>query len=153
MSEPIFRRLVSLFVRELPRLFRFGIIGVASLATILGLYGLLSRVVWPSGPRTFQYVLVLLLVTWLNYEANRSITFRAGQRSAGSMGRFATVAVVASGLNSALFWIGHEVLGFWDFLVIVVDTCLVAFFTFSSHRLFTFHPQPWRHLERFRARG
>ena len=56
---------------ERRRLLSFGLIGVGSLILSVGLYGLFSRIVWPTGPHTLEYTLVMMLVTWLNYEANR----------------------------------------------------------------------------------
>jgi len=147
MLMPASHRLVTLFKAEFPRLFRFGIIGFASLGMSLGLYALLSRVVWQDGPRTVEYVAVIVVVSWINYELNRHFTFQS-RPSAGAIGRFATVAVVATGLNSVLFWLGHEVLHVLDFAVIVANTFVVAVFTFTSHRLFTFHERPWRHFKK-----
>lgn len=143
--------LVQKFIRiaksESRRLFFFGLIGGTSLALNIGLYALLSRVIWPGGNRTLMYALVVVVVTLFNFEANRHFTF-SSKRSAGALFRFGAVAVVASGMNTGLFWIGYSVLGFYDLAVIVANTLLVAFFTFSSHRLFTFHPDPWRYLRK-----
>lgn len=129
---------------EWRRLASFGIIGLASLCLTVGLYALVSRVLWKNGPRTIQYTLVVIFVTWLNYEANRIMTFRQQNRTVGTVGRFAAVAVIATGLSSGLFWLGHEAFHFFDFTVIIVNAFIVAIFTFSSHRLFTFHERPWR---------
>lgn len=133
---------------ELRRFSMFVVIGTLSVALNLTIYFLLSRVAWPAGNHTLEYVITVTIVTWLNYEANRRFTFDAKQRSIGNMGRFATVAVIALGLNSTLFWFGHEVLHQWDLAVIVVATAIVASFTFTSHRFFTFHPDPWRHFKK-----
>jgi putative flippase GtrA len=89
--------------------------------------------------------MVVVVVTLFNFEANRRFTF-ASKRTAGALFRFGVVAVVASGMNTGLFWAGHSFLGLYDLAVIVANTLLVAFFTFSSHRLFTFHPDPWRYV-------
>lgn len=133
---------------EFFRLMRFGVIGIFSLLANLGLYAFLTRILWPHGPRTLQYVIVTILVTWLNYEANRWFTFQVAVRSRAAMGRFAVVAFLALGLNAGLFWLGHDVFGMWDFAVIVVNAFVVAVFTFVSHRLFTFHEHPWRWIRR-----
>jgi len=134
------------FRTEFRRLFSFGVIGLASLGLNVGIYGLQSRILWPSGNRTLEYAITVILVTWLNYEANRRFTFDARQRTIGAMGRFATVAVVALGLNSVIFWIGHDVFHILDFYVIIASAFMVAVFTFFSHRWFTFHRDPWRHF-------
>jgi len=129
---------------EFWKIVTFGVVGLASLGLTVALYAVISRVLWQHGPRTVQYSFVVLIVTWVNYEANRFFTFRQPQRTAGSVGRFATVAGIAAGLNSALFWLGHEIFHLGDFYVIIVNAFLVALFTFTSHRLFTFHERPWR---------
>ncbi len=135
---------------EMRRIFRFLIVGLFSLTVTILLYALFSRWVWPGGPRIIEYALVTMIVTWINYEANRRFTFRAGKRSLSNISRFITVAVIAFFLNNTLFWIGHIVLHIYDFFVIVGLTVIVAAFTFTSHRFFTFHKNPWRFLHRFR---
>ncbi len=133
---------------ERRRLISFFIIGISSLLLNLGSYALLSRVLWPDGPRTFEYTIVVVVVTVFNFEANRHFTFEAAQRTWGAVSRFTLVALVATALNSFLFWIGQDVLKLYDFLVIILVTAIIAFFTFASHRFFTFHPDPWRHLRK-----
>ncbi len=133
---------------EVRRVISFLAIGLSSLALVLGFYKLLSLVLWTGGPPTIQYTLVTVFVSWLNYEANRFFTFGVDRRSVGSMGRFATVVVVATGMSSALFWFGNEVLRVPDTIVIIANSGIVAFFTFTSHRLFTFHERPWRFFQR-----
>lgn len=144
----IIATLVKHIRAEFWRLLTFGVIGASSLASVVGLYALLSRVLWTNGPRTIEYTFANVFVSWLNYEANRHFTFQKQQRSVGSLSRFITVAVIATGLNSILFWFGHEILHILDFVVIILDACIVATFTFTSHRLFTFHERPWRFLNK-----
>lgn len=148
MAILMFDRLKQVFKREGRRLAWFGVIGFASLGMTVGLYALVTRLLWTSGSRTLIYTVVAILVTWLNYEANSRLTFDQRQRTVGSMGRFTGVAIVATGLSSCLFWLGHEVLHALDFAVIVSNTLAVALFTFTSHRLFTFHERPWRFFKR-----
>lgn len=131
---------------ELPRFMMFGVIGLSSLGLTIGVYAFLTRIAWPHGPRTVEYAFTTIVVTWLNYEANSRFTFGAKQRNAAALGRFAGVAIVALGLNTVLFWFGHEVMRLADLWVIVANAFIVAIFTFTSHRLFTFHERPWRWL-------
>jgi len=138
---------------ERKRLVSFFIIGLASLLLSLGLYALFSRLLWPNGSHTAEYTVTVVLVTIFNFEANRLFTFGAAQRTLGAVLRFALVALLAAGLNSLLFWIGETVLRLYDFAVIIVVTVIVACFTFTSHRLFTFHHNPWRHMRRLNAKG
>lgn len=147
-QKPFFVRLRE----EVPRMIRFIVVGLLSLGLVMGLYGLLSRIVWPSGSRSIQYAMVSVFVTWLNYEANRHFTFQNGARSIGSVGRFATVAVLATVLNNLFFWIGHNVLHLLDFSVILINTAVIAGFTFTSHRFFTFHERPYRHFSFLKRR-
>ena len=140
--------LFSVLRHEWRRLSRFLVIGISSLGLVIGLYKLISLVLWKNGPPTVQYTFVVIIVTWLNYEANRWFTFEVRERSAGNAGRFATIAIIATGLNGTLFWLGHEVLRIPDTLVIILNTALIAFFTFTSHRFITFHERPWRFFER-----
>lgn len=136
------------FQAELPRLVSFGFIGVASLLLNLALYALFTRILWPAGDRSVLYAADVVIVTFANYEANRLLTFNAKNREIGAMGRFAIVAIVALALNTALFLLLHKIFGINDFAVIILNTFIVACFTFASHRLFTFHDRPWRHFVR-----
>lgn len=123
--------------REKRSIATFLIIGISCLLLTLGGYALLSRILWPSGPRTVEYALTVIVVTYMNYEANRFFTFR-GARNKATLSRFAIVAVCAFTLQNIIFWLGHDVLGLWDVGIILLSTAIVAFFTFASHRLFTF---------------
>lgn len=133
-----FSRLRALIRAEFPRIVRFGIVGVALLLASIGLYALISRVLWPDGPKTVEYAFVTVVMTWMNYEINGRFTFRFAQRSVRSMARFAAVAVAALGISNLVFWIGHVILHILDFWVIIAGAFVVAAFTFTSHRLFTF---------------
>ncbi len=134
--------------KELPRLMVFICVGLLSLGLTVGLYALVSRVIWPNGNKTLTYGGVVIFVTWINYLLNKRITFKANAQGMGALGRFATVAIIATGLNNIFFWIGHDLLHVYDLIVIIANTAIVAVFTFTSHRLFTFHEQPWRFLKK-----
>lgn len=145
------QQVVNTTKAEQKRLIRYVCIGFSSLFLTTGLYYLLSTVLFPKSSRTLLYVLVVILVSWLNYEANSYFTFEK-KRSVATIARFATIAVIATILNTILFWIGYELLHLWDLLVIVLNCGIVTLFTFSSHRLFTFHENPWRHLARLKTK-
>ena len=138
MAAITFSRVRALVRAEFPRFVRFGFVGVALLLATIGLYALISRVLWPNGPKTVEYAIVVVITTWMNYEINGRFTFRFTKRSIQSMARFAAVAVTAVGLNSLVFWIGHDLLHVLDFWVIIGSTFIVALFTFTAHRFFTF---------------
>ncbi len=131
---------------ERGRLIRYICIGFSSLALTSFLYFLLSTIFFPHRSHTLSYIAVVVFVSWLNYEANRYFTF-GQKRSLVSMRRFITVAIIATMMNAVLFWTGYEILHLWDMLVIVVDCGIVSLFTFSSHRLFTFHEKPWQYFK------
>lgn len=128
--------------REKRSIAAFLVIGTSCLGLTVGGYALVSRVLWPSGPHTLEYALTIIVVTYVNYEANRLFTFQ-GARNKTTLSRFALVAVAAFALQNLIFWLGHDVLGLWDVGIILLSSAIVAFFTFGSHRLFTFrssHP-------------
>jgi len=142
-------RMLRVF-RAYERFLRFGIVGLCSLGATTSGYALLSRWLWPTGSRTVEYVLVTVVVSWLNYESNRLFTFQAGPRSVKTMYRFILVMGIAIACNAVLFWIGHEVLGLYDLAVILLNAFVVAVVTYSLHRLFTFHEDPWRFVRHVR---
>ena len=132
---------------EIKRICIFASVGVTSLLLNIGLYTFATRVLFPAANHTPIYVAVTIIITWVNYLLNKRLTFSADTHYPGVMGRFAGVAVMALGLNAFLFWLGHDVLHLYDLFVIIGNTLIVAIFTFTSHRQFTFHPKPWRHFK------
>jgi len=141
------RKILTAIHRERKRLMVFFVVGATANALVIGMYALLSRVIWVSGPKTFEYAVCVILGTIANFEANRHFTFAAA-RSYSAAIRFTGVAVVAIALSSLLFWLGHDVMHIHDIVVAVANVFIIAVFTFTSHRLFTFHPEPWRILKR-----
>ncbi|MCC7357368.1 GtrA family protein [Candidatus Uhrbacteria bacterium] len=134
---------------ELPRLLRFIGVGILSLVLTTGMYAVITRFLWKEGNRTFIYASVIIIVTWINYILNKKHTFNAqGKCAQGAIGRFTTVAIIATVMNNVFFWIGHDIFHVFDLLVILCNTGIIAVFTFSSHRLFTFHHEPWRFIKK-----
>ncbi|MFH1620573.1 MAG: GtrA family protein [Patescibacteria group bacterium] len=146
------KRIIQTIKSESRRLFFFGLIGFGSLGLNIGLYALLSRILWPDGNRTLEYLIVVIIVSVVNFEANCHYTF-ASHRSLGALMRSGLVVIAASILNTVLFWMGHAIFHLYDLAVIVVNTFLVAIFTYSSHRFFTFHSDPWRILRQHKSEG
>ena len=62
----------------------------------------------------------------------------------GSAGRYVAVVLAGNALDATFFYIGHDLLGVYDFLTIVISTGLLACVSFFTHRLFTFHNDPWK---------
>lgn len=144
------KKIVVAIYRERKRLMIFFVVGMIANTLVIGMYALFSRILWVAGPKTFEYAVCVILGTIVNFEANRRFTFSTA-RSYGSAIRFMGVAVIAIGLSSSLFWLGHDVLHINDILVAVGNVFIIAIFTFSAHRQFTFHPHPWRHFGKVRV--
>ncbi len=51
------------------------------------------------------------------------------------------VMVGGTALHGGLFYIGHEILGIYDLVVLIGAAFLVAIATYTSHRWYTFHPR------------
>ena len=131
-------KITGLAKSESRRLVSFVLIGIVMLGLNVAVYAALSRLIWPNGSHQLEYAFTVIVVTALNYEANRFFTFDKAERSLRTATRFALIAVVAFILNNALFWLGHGILGLYDLYVIVFVTLLVACVTFTGHRYFTF---------------
>ena len=135
--------LYCLHRQEIRKLVRFVVVGVTSLALYSGLYALLSRVIWVAGNRTFENFLATALSAVFNFIANRSWTFCSARELEGThlrhLRRYIAVLVAAALLQSFLFYLGHEVLRLYDFLVIYPVAFFMAFLTYLSHRFYTFH--------------
>jgi len=130
--------------REWKTVFRFGVVGVSSLFVKTSAYAILSRIVWTAGPRTLENAMALGVSMVYNYLLHRFWTFRYQKAMNGSAQRYAIVVVVASMLDIGVFYVGHDILGIYDFAVLIGGAFIVALFTFTAHRFFTFHHDPYR---------
>ncbi|MEO5927971.1 MAG: GtrA family protein [Patescibacteria group bacterium] len=130
--------------REWKTFMRFALVGGSSFAVKATAYTLLSRVIWNAGPRWVENIIALVISMIFNYTLHRLWTFKFQKSHSGSAPRYVAVVGVASLLDAGLFYIGHDILKFYDLLVLVADAALIAGFTFSAHRLFTFHHNPYR---------
>jgi len=126
---------------EVWNLFKFGIVGVTSLALNASVYALFSRVVWESGNRTLQSVLAVSISAIYNFTLHQRWTFRARSFNAAMVSRYIIVIMIGAGLQGALFYVGHELLHLFDFAVLIGSAFLVAGATYFLHRWFTFHPK------------
>ncbi|OGL73301.1 hypothetical protein A3E39_01130 [Candidatus Uhrbacteria bacterium RIFCSPHIGHO2_12_FULL_60_25] len=126
---------------EVWNLFKFGVVGGTSLGINAGVYALLSRVLWTEGNRTFESVIAVTISAVYNFTMHRTWTFKARGFNARMVARYIGVVVAGSALTGTLFYIGHEVLKIYDFIVLVGSAFLVAGVSYFTHRLYTFHPR------------
>ena len=124
--------------REAGTFTRFLIVGGLSTLINLGLYALFSRVIFPEGNKVLESTTAFLLSVLFNFAAHRAWTYRSRHIDVVQLIRYALVVGAASLLQTALFWLGHERLGLYDFAVIVVATGFTAVFTFFAHKFYTF---------------
>jgi putative flippase GtrA len=123
---------------EMWSIFKFGVVGVTSLALNTAMYALLSRVVWPDGNRTLESVMAVLFASIYNFTMHKIWTFGAKQFNGAMLLRYAVVVVIGSGLSGSLFFVGHELLHIYDFAVLIGSAFIVAGATYFLHKLFTF---------------
>lgn len=126
---------------EVWNLFKFGVVGSSSLGINAGVYALLSRVLWTSGDRTLESIISVSVSAVYNFTLHRTWTFKARGFNARMVARYIGVVVAGSALTGALFYIGHEILRIYDFIVLVGSALLVAGVSYVTHRLYTFHPR------------
>lgn len=134
----------TLFLKEWKTAARFFVVGGSSFLVKAGVYVLLSRVLWVHGSASVENAIALVVAVLYNYTLHRLWTFREHGAASGTFGRYLVVVVSASFAEAGLFYLLHERFGIYDILVLVMDTFLIAGFTFAFHRLFTFHSNPWK---------
>lgn len=64
--------------------------------------------------------------------------FQSSARHGGALFRFACVAGSTLVLNTAMFWLFHEVFGLWYLLAQAVTTVLLLFVNYTLNSRFTF---------------
>lgn len=126
---------------EVWNLFKFGVVGLSSLAIDVGVYALLSRVLWVDGPRTGLSVISTSISACFNFLMHRSWTFRTQAFSISMVIRYLSVLVAGTAINAVLFYVGHEILHLYDILVKIGSVFLVAGGSYTLHRWYTFHPK------------
>ncbi|MFA5935746.1 MAG: GtrA family protein [Patescibacteria group bacterium] len=137
-------KIAAFIQQEWKMIFRFLLVGSSSFLVKAGVYALLSRLLWMDGPRSLQNAAALSISMMYNYTLHRLWTFTHQAPSRGSAQRYVGVVAVASLLDVVFFYFAHDVFGLYDFLVLVLGAMLGAFFTFTAHRLFTFHNNPYK---------
>ena len=123
---------------DIAALSRFLVAGGTSVLVKIGVYALLSRVVWVSGSRTIENGIAIVLSTVYNYLVHRFWTFAHQQPESGSASRYVVVWVSASALETFLFWLLHVQFGLYDLAVLVFNAGFISMLTFVVHRVFTF---------------
>ena len=119
-------------------LFKFGIVGMTSLGINVMMYALFSRVLWVDGPKTLESVLSVLISAVFNFSMHYLWTFKAEGFGVRMLMRYVAVVVVGSSIHGTLFYIGHEVFGWYDLLVQVGAAFILATISYFLHRRFTF---------------
>lgn len=132
------KRLIDALREEWRKLVKFLIIGGLSFLLYAGIYAAISRWLWPAGNRTVENFLSICLASVFNFVAHRSWTFRSKGSHGKQIPRYLIVMATAMGLQTFLFWVGHAVLHYYDFIVIVVVGGLVPLYTYGMHRWFVF---------------
>ncbi len=139
--------------KELKKVVKFLFVGGSTFLIQSLSYIAFSRLLMPQVDRTSLYVLAMLYSLIFNYSINRIWTFGDQNAAKGSVRRYSYVVVVASVLNASLFWFGHDVLHVYDLILLVAVNALIPFFTFATHRVYTFHPEPGSAVRRIVRRA
>lgn len=130
--------------REKLMLTKYVLVGGSSFGVKVGVYALLSRVLWPQGALYIENIAALIIAMIYNYTLHRFWTFNHQKPAAGSAGRYIGVVLLGSALDASLFYIGNEIFKIYDFFVLVFNSGFTAFLSFLLHRFFTFHNNPWK---------
>ena len=80
-----------------------------------------------------------LLGAWINYSLNYHFTFRSVKQHREAVLKFTVVAAMGLALNTLLMWIGVELIGAYYLLSQVVATGLVAIWSFTGNRCWSFY--------------
>jgi len=128
--------------KEAKKLVRFLFVGTSTFLLQTFVYYFLTRWLLIDLPRLASYSLALFYALAYNYSLNRAWTFKDQASAKGSVRRYALVAAAATLFSMTLFWIGEDLLHIYDLIVVVGVNVLIPFFTFISHRVYTFNNKP-----------
>lgn len=88
----------------------------------------------------------------VNYQLNYHFTFRSDRSHAQASIRFAAIALMGLGLNTAIMHIGTAIMGIHYFGVQVATTIVVLGWTFFANRRWSYAPAPGAETEPTRSR-
>lgn len=127
-------------IRELWRGMRFLAVGCAGLATDVAVFRLLDGA---ETERPVSRAISLAAATCVTWTINRRLTFaRTGRKPTHELGRYTLVALVAQGLNYALFLsLSAAAPNLSPSLLIVFCAGCAATLSYGGQRLFTFAPE------------
>jgi len=134
--------------QELYKLIRFVIVGGSTFVLQSVLYFIFSRWLFVDLSHTASYMLAIGFAAVQNYVTHRAWTFGDQKAAQGSAYRFFIVLMAGIALNIFLFWLGHDVWHIYDLLVVFLVGAIIPFFTYLTHRLYTFHENPGAALQR-----
>lgn len=125
---------------EARRLGKFIVVGGSSFVLFIAIYSLLS-LLFPDTSRTLLTFTSSVLSGVYNFTVHRYWTFRSRALVGSALQRYIVVVIVATMEQTVLFYVGHELLHLFDYLVQVLVAAPVAGTTYLLHRFFTFHPK------------
>lgn len=79
-----------------------------------------------------------LLGAVINYSLNYKYTFRSTARHSVAISKFSMIALTGLILNSALMWIGVELLDIHYLLAQIITTALILVWSYCGNRYWTF---------------
>jgi putative flippase GtrA len=144
----MFKKFLSIIRRESKMLIRYVFVGGSSFGVKVGVYAALSRLLWIDGPRSLQNIIALLIAMVYNYSLHRFWTFKHQEPAPGSAPRYVAVVIIGSTLDASLFYLGHDILKFYDFFVLIANAGFTTILSFTLHKFFTFHNNPWKKNKR-----
>lgn len=138
------RRLVEAMTRERVTLTRYVIVGLTSFGVRFVSYAAISRFLWVDGPRSVENIFALAIAMTYNYFLHRYWTFHHQQPAAGTVQRFLIAIIIWNTVDAGLFALLHDVFHVFDLLILFLNTGFIMVMSFLTHRLFTFHANPWK---------
>lgn len=128
-------------IAEGRKLIKFVLVGGSSFVLFITIYTILARFLWPEASRTLLTFCSSLLSAIYNFSVHRFWTFRSRAIVGSALARYFIVMAIATAEQTVLFYVGHELLHLFDYLVQVLVAAPVAMTTYLLHRFFTFHPK------------
>lgn len=130
--------------RERVTLFRYFMVGGTSFVVKFLAYVFQSRLVWRGGSESIQNIIALIAAMIYNYTLHRFWTFRHQAPAPGSAHRYILVTILWNSVDAGMFWLLHDVFHVYDLLILFINSGTIMFASFFTHRLFTFHSNPWK---------
>ncbi len=136
---PWLNKLLDLLPGWMRQAVKFGLVGVINTGVDLGLYWVLTRLVFTSPDLSVVAKAISYTAGVINsYFWNRNFTFHSKNKTLGGFILFFSINLVAIGINSGVMWLGLNRLHVSELISLLMATAFTMVWNFLTSKFIVF---------------